>query len=95
MEVAQWKLPGYVIEERLGIGASSEVWRAHVSASGEPVALKRIVLRDPETVRATRVEAAMLSTLDHPHLVRLHELVPTPDAWCSSSTWPMPAHWPD
>ncbi len=80
MAVANWKLPGYVIEERLGDGASGEVWRAHVSASGEPVALKRVMLRVPDAVRTARVEAAMLSTLDHPHLVRLHELVPTPDA---------------
>jgi hypothetical protein len=44
------------------------------------VALKRIPLGDPAAVRAARLEAAMLSTLDHPHLVRLHELVPIPGA---------------
>ncbi|MEP6599494.1 MAG: serine/threonine-protein kinase [Actinomycetota bacterium] len=77
---ARWKLPGYVVEDLLGFGGTGDVWRAHVSASGEPVALKRIPVSRPGDVQAARSEAALLSTLDHPHLMRLHELVPTADA---------------
>ncbi|HEX3335687.1 MAG TPA: serine/threonine-protein kinase [Jatrophihabitans sp.] len=75
-----WKLRGYVVERPVGRGGSADVWRARVSASGEPVALKRIRIADPEQVRRAHDEAALLSALDHPHLVRLHALVPSDDA---------------
>src|SRR6266496_3520457 len=71
-----WKLPGYVVEELLGFGGSGEVWRGRVSAHGDPVALKRLPITEPAQIQAARAEAALLSTLDHPHLIRLHELVP-------------------
>ena len=55
-----------------------EVWRARVSATGHPVALKRgVPVADRSQLQAARAEAALLSTLDHPHLIRLHELVPS------------------
>ena len=75
-----WKVPGYVVEELLGFGGSGEVWRGHVSTTGDPVALKRLPVGDAAQVQAARAEAALLSTLDHPHLIRLHELVPVADA---------------
>lgn len=75
-----WKLPGYVVEDLLGFGGSGEVWRARVGSTGERVALKRIAIDNPAQVRAARTEAALLATLDHPHLIRLHELVPSGDA---------------
>ena len=75
-----WKLPGYVVEELLGRGGSGEVWRARIARSGEAVALKRLPIAEPGQVAAARVEAAVLSALDHPHLIRLHELVRTSDA---------------
>ena len=71
-----WKVPGYVVAEPLGSGGSGEVWRGHASASGAPVALKRLPVADAAAVQAARAEAALLSTLDHPHLIRIHELVP-------------------
>jgi hypothetical protein len=80
MSSTHWKVPGYVIEQLLGVGGSSEVWRARVSASGDQVALKRIALPGIASLGAARHEAAMLSTLDHPHLVRLHDLVLTDEA---------------
>ncbi|MEP7179265.1 MAG: serine/threonine-protein kinase, partial [Pseudonocardiales bacterium] len=75
-----WKLPGYVIEDLLGFGGSGDVWRGRVAASGEPVALKRIKVGDPVRLRSVHTEAALLIALDHPHLIRLHEMVPTDDA---------------
>lgn len=51
-----------------------------VAASGDAVALKRISIAEPEQGSRAQTEAALLSALDHPHLVRLHALVPTDDA---------------
>jgi hypothetical protein len=75
-----WKLAGYVVEDLLGFGGSGEVWRGRVAQTGQPVALKRVRLEDSAQVQAARAEAALLATLDHPHLVQLHELVPAADA---------------
>jgi eukaryotic-like serine/threonine-protein kinase len=77
---APWQLPGFVLGELLGSGNSSEVWAARIAATGERVALKRVALTEPDALRAARTEAALLTALDHPHLVRLHALIPTPEA---------------
>ena len=71
-------VPGYVLEELLGRGGTGEVWRARPRGSGPAVAIKVLVRGDPE--RQVR-EAALLAELDHPHLVRLHDVVRrrTPD----------------
>ncbi|WP_375483551.1 protein kinase [uncultured Jatrophihabitans sp.] len=71
-----WRLRGYVVEGLLGHGGAGEVWRARVAATGEKVALKRLAVRDDAQVRRATAEAAKLTVLDHPHLVRLHALVP-------------------
>jgi hypothetical protein len=65
-------VPGYVLEELLGRGGSGQVWRARPRAGGPPVAVKVLLRGDPE--RQER-EAVLLGELDHPHLVRLHEVV--------------------
>jgi protein kinase-like protein len=75
-----WRVPGYTVEQLLGFGGSGQVWRARVAATGEAVALKRITIGQPAQIRAAQAEAALLSTLDHPHLIRVHKLVPTGDA---------------
>lgn len=62
------------MEDLLGIGASGEVWRGRVTATGIGVALKRIRLGDAEQRKAALSEAAMLATLDHPNLMKLHEV---------------------
>ncbi len=77
---ARWRLPGFMIGELLGSGNSSEVWAARIAATGEQVALKRVALTESDALRAARTEAALLTALDHPHLIRLHALIPTPDA---------------
>jgi eukaryotic-like serine/threonine-protein kinase len=80
MDGTVWRLPGYVVGDRLGAGGTGDVWAGRVAATGERVALKRVAVTDPETLRAAQAEAALLQTLDHPHLVRLHGLVTTTDA---------------
>ncbi|RBY88848.1 serine/threonine protein kinase [Blastococcus sp. TBT05-19] len=68
-------VPGYTLQALLGAGGSGEVWRAVPSGGGGPVAVKVLVAGDPD--RQVR-EAALLGELDHPHLVRLHEVVHQP-----------------
>ncbi|MCZ2857158.1 serine/threonine-protein kinase [Blastococcus sp. VKM Ac-2987] len=68
-------VPGYTLEALLGRGASGEVWRAVPRGGGEAVAVKVLLAGDPE--RQAR-EAVLLGELDHPHLVRLHEVVHQP-----------------
>ena len=58
-----------------GRGGSGEVWRAVPRRGGPAVAVKVLVDGDPE--RQAR-EAALLGELDHPHLVRLIEVVHQP-----------------
>ncbi len=80
MPLAPPVLPGYVVERRLGGGSSGDVWQARIARTGERVALKRIPLGSADRVARARSEAAVLSVLDHPHLVRLHGVLPLPDA---------------
>ncbi|SOE02882.1 serine/threonine-protein kinase [Blastococcus haudaquaticus] len=68
-------VPGYVLETLLGRGGSGEVWRAVPRRGGDAVAVKVLVAGEPE--RQAR-EAALLGALDHPHLVRLIEVVHQP-----------------
>jgi hypothetical protein len=68
-------VPGYTLEALLGRGGSGEVWRAVPRRGGDPVAVKVLVEGEPE--RQAR-EAALLGELDHPHLVRLIEVVHQP-----------------
>jgi hypothetical protein len=68
-------VPGYALETLLGRGGSGEVWRAVPRRGGPAVAVKVLVDGDPE--RQAR-EAALLGELDHPHLVRLLEVVHQP-----------------
>ena len=80
MDEPAWTVPGFDVVELLGFGASGEVWLARESASGEPVALKR--LRTPRDLVARdrlRREAAVLACVDHPHVVRLRTLVSVGD----------------
>jgi hypothetical protein len=70
------KVPGYLVEQPLGTGSSARVWRARSRSTGETVAVKLLPAVDRAQLAAVRSEAAMLSGLDHPHLVHLHEIVP-------------------
>lgn len=80
MARSAWRLPGYRVEELIGSGSSGEVWRGRVAATGAGVALKRIWLSDRAQRKDALSEAAMLSSLDHPHLMALHDVRHVDDA---------------
>jgi tRNA A-37 threonylcarbamoyl transferase component Bud32 len=84
--VDDFLLPGYDVEELVGLGGSGEVWRARERASGEWVALKRLRAGSSEDQAAQEVaehrlsrEAALLATISHEHIVALRSVVPTDD----------------
>lgn len=68
---------GYELEAELGSGASGTVWRARRRGPlRQPVALKRLRAgaADVDLARL-RHEATVLAELDHPHVVRILEVV--------------------
>jgi eukaryotic-like serine/threonine-protein kinase len=68
---------GYALDGLLGSGGSGTVHRARQLASaGRPVAIKRAHREGgPEGVDLLRTEAEVLMRLDHPHIVKVHELI--------------------
>jgi hypothetical protein len=72
---APLRVRGYAVEQLLGAGSSSDVWRARAISSGAPVALKRIFVADERQRSRALDEAALLAALDHPNLVRLHTVL--------------------
>ena len=66
----------YRVESRLGAGGMGEVYRAHDANLDRPVALKILataVARDPERLRRFRAEARAASSLNHPHILVIHD----------------------
>jgi hypothetical protein len=67
----------YELEQQIGAGASGTVWKAHRRGPvPRVVALKRLRTGGAETdVARLRREATVLTELDHPHVVRVLEVV--------------------
>ncbi|MGH3730716.1 MAG: serine/threonine-protein kinase, partial [Micromonosporaceae bacterium] len=68
----------YLLDEVIGTGATGRVWRGRRRDDHSPVAVK--VLRadfsaEPDSVVRFLRERTTLRALDHPHLVRVHDLV--------------------
>jgi hypothetical protein len=71
------QLPGYVLREPVGQGATAIVWRAEPAGTpGRLVAVKRLAGRpDPGALADLRREADALERLSHPSILRLLEVV--------------------
>jgi eukaryotic-like serine/threonine-protein kinase len=79
--VAGWNVPGYTGLKKLGSGGFGEVVLARHDDSGTLVAIKYLhqeLLSDAEFAEMFRAEAAVLASIDDPHVVRLHEYVEAP-----------------
>jgi serine/threonine-protein kinase len=74
-------LAGYELLAPLGRGAMGTVYRARSLAwAGREVAIKRVPMAsDPALTAHLRAEADVLASLDHPHIVRILELLPDGD----------------
>jgi len=67
---------GYELREEAGRGSVGVVYRAYQPAVGREVALKVIdpgVAGTPDFVRRFAEEARVIATLEHPHIVPLHD----------------------
>ena len=65
----------YRLEERIGIGGSSSVFRAHASDPSRDVAIKmlRIGLDSPQIRERFMQESHALATLTHPHIAHVYQ----------------------
>jgi serine/threonine protein kinase len=79
--MAEWNVPGFTEVRGLGSGAFGEVMLARHDGSGTLVAIKYLrqdLLSDAEFTEAFRSEAAILATVNDPHVVRLYEYIESP-----------------
>jgi eukaryotic-like serine/threonine-protein kinase len=79
--VAGWSVRGYTELRALGSGGFGDVVLARHDASGTLVAIKylrRELLSDGRFAELFRAEAAVLASMDDPHVVRLHEYIESP-----------------
>src|SRR4051794_12957577 len=75
-------LPAYEIGDALGRGAFAVVYAARHRHLEREVAIKRLspeLLREPEARGRFAAEARLLASLDHPHIVRVHDYVEEDD----------------
>jgi serine/threonine protein kinase len=71
-------VPGYVLEHQLGTSGSGTVWAAREESSGEVLAVKLLPMA-PERRALAHREAALLTAVDHPHVVPFYGVVDIED----------------
>ena len=73
-------LPGYHLQRLIGGGGFGQVWLAWDDGPvGRPVAIKRLSpTNDPSASASLRVEAEVLASLDHPHILRILDVLDDP-----------------
>ena len=79
--VTGWSVPGYTGLKALGSGGFGDVVLARHDESGTPVAIKYLrpnLLADTRFAEMFRGEAAVLASMDDPHVVRLYEYIESP-----------------
>lgn len=72
-----WRISNYVAEELVSSGGSGEVWRGKSLSDNGIVAIKRLRPEYGRQAECLYREAVALSTLDHPNMQRLREVVAT------------------
>ena len=79
--MAGWGVPGYTGLKALGSGGFGDVVLARHDESGTLVAIKYLradLLSDSRFAEMFRGEAAVLASMDDPHVVRLYEYIESP-----------------
>ena len=69
---------GYLLHAPVGAGAMGQVWRASRAGDGSPVAVKILrpeLTASPELVSRFLLERTSLLAVQHPNVVRVHDLV--------------------
>ena len=69
------RIDGYRLETVIGSGGQAQVWAARRIATGERVAIKWLPAATRRDEEAARIEAARLTSLEHPHLIQLVQYV--------------------
>jgi serine/threonine protein kinase len=72
-------VPGYVLEQQLGSGEHGVVFVAREESSGQLVAVKLLPVGSPHARTQAVREAALLGSIDHPHLVPVYGAVEVAD----------------
>ncbi|MBM2812732.1 MAG: protein kinase, partial [Chloroflexi bacterium] len=70
------QIAGYELLALIGAGGMGEVYKAHDKNLERPVALKLLPMHlthDPERLRRFRAEARAASSLNHPHILVVHD----------------------
>lgn len=67
---------GYVLEQVIGSGVTSTVFRVREVETGRKLALKVLRSRSEETLAASRIGFSHMSKIRHPSLVKLYRIVP-------------------
>src|SRR5262249_15834148 len=70
------QIAGYELMAFLGAGGMGEVYKAHDRNLDRPVALKLLpaqLTHDPDRLRRFRAEARAASSLNHPHILVVHD----------------------
>lgn len=71
------QLGDYVVQKQIGQGAYGAVYLAHHRFIKRPFALKVLpeeVMQDPAAVKRVEQEVAEIAALDHPHILRIHNV---------------------
>jgi serine/threonine-protein kinase len=71
----------YQLEQRIGVGGMSEVWRGHDQVLDRPVAVKLLgptLAADPQSHERARVEARSAAQLTHPNVANVYDFGVSP-----------------
>ena len=71
-------VPGYTVDGPLGTDGT--MWAGHEDATGARVALRLLPLADPAARERARREVALLTAVDHPHVLPLLGVVDVSEA---------------
>jgi len=82
--VGKPSLPGYEVFEELGRGGMGVVYRARDNNNDRDVALKTLLRMGPSELQRFKYEFRSMSSIYHPNVAMLYELLSDGKTWCFS-----------